>query len=205
MPDARSIRRAVTVAASILMTCAAAGIAESAPLPTPAIAPADAGASWLTPHVAAGGRWTGTILVTNTAPVARSLRLYAVDAVSLDGGAFAPGPEGERSRAGRWLTPGVGRLSLKPGQTRRVRVAVRVPYGARPGVHPAAFVAQDADRPGVSGGVRVVSRAGLRVYVTVAARHAQPPRSAGISTGGLAGAVGGLMIAVTLTGVAARR
>jgi hypothetical protein len=106
MPDARSIRRAA-VAASALMTCAAAAMADGGP------------------RRALGG----TAPVTDTAPVARTLRLYAVDAARLECGPFA-GPEGERDRAGRRLTSAVGRLVLEPGKSRRVRVALRVPVGA---------------------------------------------------------------------------
>lgn len=69
---------------------------------------------------AAGGRWGGTVVVTNTAPVARRPRLHAVDAEVLPGGAFAPGSEHGRQRAGRWT-----RTSRSVSTRHRARARVR--------------------------------------------------------------------------------
>lgn len=143
--------------------------AEAASLPTPALAPATAGESWLSPTVAAGTTWRGAAVITNTAPVARQLRLYAVDAHVLEGGAFAPAAEGGRRAAGRWISLSARRLAIAPGQSRRIGVRIRVPAATKPGVHLAALVAHDALGRSPAAGVRVVDRGALRVYVTVTA------------------------------------
>lgn len=177
MPPAssRRLRRPRGSAFLIGLAVAAFGLdaahfqTHAASLPTPAIAPATADGSWLSPTIAAGTTWRGGVAVTNTATVARRLRLYAVDAAVVDGGAFAPAAEGGRRGAGSWISPGARRLRLAPGGSRRVGVVIRVPASTKPGVHLAALVAQDAIGRPAAEGVRVVDRGALRVFVTVTA------------------------------------
>ena len=163
---------------TVTLWLALAAAAEAASLPTPALAPAAPDQSWLILSVAPGGRWDGVVVLTNTAPVARRIRLYAVDASILKDGAFAPGSARGRRAAGRWMRPGRTLVALGAGERVRVPVSVRVPRRVCPGTYLGALVAEDA-LPEARDGVSVASRGALRVYLTVTSRgngHRGRPR-----------------------------
>jgi hypothetical protein len=138
---------------------------------------------------------SGRVRVVNTGSAAGSARIYAVDATTgATSGASYLTDNVRRSDVGAWTRLSVGRVRLRPRQSKIVSFTVRVPKGVRVGDHLGGIVAD----PGVQQGRAVRrERSSFRVNVrtlTVIAVETQLPGKRtpqmtlqGVTAGGLRG------------------
>ena len=165
-PGRRASRAAVLATLAGVALIAPTAGAHGSNWRSPAISPAEPEAAYLTPAMPAGGRWTGNVEVINTAPVARRVRIYAVDAAVPEGGAFVPTIRAHR-HVGRWLVPAVRGLLLEPWERRRIGIRAAVPGQTAAGLYLGAVVVEEIQPSRGTARFRVVPRAGLRVYLKV--------------------------------------
>lgn len=92
------------------------------------------------------------------------LTVAAVDATVGPDGTFTPGTE--RRAEGAWIEVTPAQVRVPARGTAPVDLRIRVPADAAPGDHIATVVAQKAGAPS-GGGVQLVQRVGVRVYLTV--------------------------------------
>ena len=109
--------------------------------------------------------------VVNQSDQSVEVKIYPVDAVTTKDGAFAPQSEDrEKIDVGAWINMPVSELSLKPNETKAVNFTIKVPENAEVGDHMGAIIVQGKEvaeaRKGTA--MRVVSRVGARIYLTVA-------------------------------------
>ncbi|TRZ50644.1 MAG: DUF916 domain-containing protein [Dehalococcoidia bacterium] len=112
----------------------------------------------------------GKVDIVNTSDEPVEVKVYPVDAVTTKDGAFAPQPEDrERVDVGAWTTMSRSELSLEPDETKVVDFTIEVPENAEVGDHMGAIVVQGKEVPAAGEGttMRVVSRVGARIYLTV--------------------------------------
>jgi hypothetical protein len=112
-----------------------------------------------------GEELTDRLEAVNLTDAPLELDIAAVDATVSPDGSFAPGTR--REAAGAWLEASPTRVRVPARRTTPVDVRIRVPADAAAGDHLAAFVAQKAGPAPSGGGVHVVQRVGVRVYLTV--------------------------------------
>lgn len=109
--------------------------------------------------------------VVNQSDQSVEVKIYPVDAVTTKDGAFAPQSEDrEKVDVGAWITMSASELSLKPNETKAVDFTIKVPENAEVGDHMGAIIVQGKEAPAAGEGtvMRVVSRVGARIYLTVA-------------------------------------
>jgi hypothetical protein len=124
--------------------------------------------SFFVPILAAGGAIEDAVLVHNTTPRTLHLAFYAVDGLTqIQSGATYSNRGAALSRAGLWVTPPAGTVTVAPRAMVSVPFAVRVPAGTSPGDHLAGIAVDDAAAsaatPAGPGAVSV----GLRLVIAV--------------------------------------
>ena len=150
---------------------------------------------WL---VRRGQRAVGVVLVRNGGSTAVHLRVYPVDAVTATtSGAAYPNGGVPLRRAGLWLTPQVGTMTVPAGASRTARFVARIPRQAAPGDHLAAIVFENADRPRTAHGAVAVIQV-IRVAVAVLMRVAGPASPSVHATGIALRALPGTDVASTV-------
>lgn len=108
--------------------------------------------------------------VVNQSDQSVEVKIYPVDAVTTKDGAFAPQSEDrEKIDVGAWINMPVSELSLKPNETKAVDFTIKVPENAEVGDHMGAIIVQGKEvaEAGEGTAMRVVSRVGARIYLTV--------------------------------------
>lgn len=190
---ARATRVAALAALAIAGSLAAAQPA-AARAPVFALQPVTSGPYYVF-HAKPGQTISGRVRVVNTGSAAGSARVYAVDATTgATSGASYLTDSARRTDVGGWTHLSVGRVRLRPRQSKIVSFTVHVPRGVRAGDHLGGIVAD----PGVQQGRAVRrNRSSFRVNVrtlTVIAIEAQLPGKRvsqlalqGVTAGGLRG------------------
>lgn len=115
-------------------------------------------------HVAPGTRFTRDVEVTNDTGRPRTIDVYPGPADIVDG-TWTVGDAGEKSELTAWVSTGRDRLSLAAGESAVVPVTFDVPDTATEGERYGvvwASTAGDGD-----GQVQMVSRVGIRIYLSV--------------------------------------
>ena len=135
--------------------------------------------AYFKPVIAPGGRFAGTVIVTDPGAIGVRLSVYGVDGLT---GTTSGAVYGDRSdrlhSAGRWLTTTAATVVVAPHSQRRVHFVVRVPSRARPGDHLAGVAFQDvrlsrtASRMSITEIFRVVIGVEIRVPGRAAPRLA---------------------------------
>ena len=110
--------------------------------------------------------------ITNSSDVPTEVKIYPVDAEILKDGAFAPMAEdAPRVDVGTWTTLTASELSLPPGEASTVDFTLIIPGNAEAGKYIGAIIAQNKElkelepKEGIT--MRVITRVGARVYLTV--------------------------------------
>lgn len=177
-----------------IVVCAVLTVALLSPSPAPAatvdsslaIRPAEPGQVWLVIRARPGQIVRRDAIVANSTRKGESARLYTVDARASAGGAFVLDPEtAVRDDVGAWTTLSAASVVVPPAGERRVTISVHVPPDAPTGRHAGGVVLQGAGRvtraPKTGERILVVTRLGLRVYVTVIGKT--PVESSSSDTG----------------------
>ncbi|MCW2779545.1 MAG: hypothetical protein JWN17_3270 [Frankiales bacterium] len=128
--------------------------------------------------VTPGRAVSGTVLLRNQGTQARTVLLYASDAVPSQGGGFGfterTAPD---TQVGRWLTPDRTRQSVPARGGAEFSFSLTVPVGTQGGEYVGGIVAEPAEAP-TGAGVQTLTRVAMAVYLTVpgGARGATPGR-----------------------------
>lgn len=134
------------------------------------VRPANASArerSYVVRTVAPGQGFDDRLEALNLGDAPLDLVVEPVDAEVTPDGSFAPGLT--RAGEGAWLRVTPGRVRVPAHGSAQVALRVDVPADAAPGDHIAAVVVRKAEAGSAkAGGVQLVQRVGVRVYLTVA-------------------------------------
>jgi hypothetical protein len=129
--------------------------------------------AYIVDHLAPGTTISRQVGFTNGDATPAELSFYADAADIIDGG-FVPGPGHASNELTSWTTLSPTAATLAPGETRPVTVTIAVPADATAGERYAAALGEHASPPAAGGGVTSVSRAGIRIYLSVGAGGAPP-------------------------------
>ena len=127
--------------------------------------------AYIVDHVAPGTSFTRAVEVTNDTDEDVSLQLYDAAAEIRDG-QFTVLDGRQENLLTPWVSMTPGSAQLAPDQSVRVEVAVNVPKNAPDGEFYAAAMAERP--PPESGNVRIATRVGIRIYLSVGT-GAEPP------------------------------
>ena len=119
-------------------------------------------------HVKPGTSFTRKFEVSNTTDGRRTISIYAAAADVRDG-EFLPADGHTQNELSQWISVDVSSAVLEAGQTVQPRLTVAVPADAAEGEQYAVVWAELPPRTPPGGGVAVVNRVGLRVYLSVGA------------------------------------
>jgi len=126
--------------------------------------------SWFIYTLESGETKKGKVDVINSSNEPQDIKIYPVDAVTTQDGAFAPEPEDkEKIDVGAWITLSESEVSLRPKETKTIKFTLKVPENAEVGDHMGAIIAQNKKIPEAEEGtgMRIVTRVGARIYLTV--------------------------------------
>jgi hypothetical protein len=119
-------------------------------------------------HVAPGTTITRDIEVSNTGAAGLAVDVYA-GAGSVNEGSFLFAPGSTVNSLTSWTTVAPAALDVDGHGTHGVSMRIAVPTDAAPGEHYGVIWAQPRQAPASSGGVAVLNRVGIRVYLSVGA------------------------------------
>jgi hypothetical protein len=117
-------------------------------------------------HVKPGTSFTRKFEVSNTTDGQRLIAVYAAGA-DVVGGSFVPADGRTQNELSRWVTVDTGNADLGPGQTVQPKMTVTVPATATAGERYAVVWAELPPSTPPAGGIAVVNRVGLRIYLSV--------------------------------------
>ena len=126
--------------------------------------------SWFIYTLESGETKKGKVDVINSSNEPQDIKIYPVDAVTTQDGAFAPEPEDkEKIDVGAWITLSESEVSLRPKETKTIKFTIKVPENVEVGDHMGAIIAQNKKIPEAEEGtgMRIVTRVGARIYLTV--------------------------------------
>jgi hypothetical protein len=170
----------------VVLTAALVASAQTAPA-DPGVgirlleAPADRrddprAARYIVDHLVPGTTITRSFEVSNGTDRRVTIPLYAV-AATLQDDQFVPGGGRETNELTEWMRISPASVTLDPNGRAEARVTIAVPDDVDPGERYAVVIAELPPPPAEPGQtIAVVSRAGLRVYLSVGA-GAEPPTS----------------------------
>jgi hypothetical protein len=119
---------------------------------------------YIVDHLAPGSTITRHVEVTNDTPVTRRVSVYPGPSRIIDE-AWSPQAQGATSDLTSWTSVGLERVRLDPHASVTVPVTIRVPRDASEGERYGVVWAQTASTD--PGAVKLVSRVGIRVYLSV--------------------------------------
>jgi hypothetical protein len=179
----------LALAAGLVTPAATASAAPPAPgnqfgirlLDAPETAAADPRArEYVVDHVAPGTVLERRVEVSNTTAAPLTLALYAA-AATIDGAAFTPATGRTPDELSTWISTDRPTVTLAPGASQAALMTIAVPADAAPGENYAAIWAEQATTPPPGGGVTLVNRVGIRVYLSVGPGN-PPPTSFTVDT-----------------------
>lgn len=119
-------------------------------------------------HVKPGASFSRKFEVSNTTHETRHISIYAGGA-AIDSGEFVPLDGHAQNELSSWMSVDVASADLASGKTVQPRVTISVPADAAAGERYAVVWAELPPATPPHGGVAVVNRVGLRVYLSVGA------------------------------------
>jgi hypothetical protein len=195
----QAVRRAATALAVVAMTLgvpAVAAATDSGGLGGIGLRPVNlaqtdpATHSYFMPRLRPGGVLTEQAVVSNSGPNRVDLIVSAVDGrTGTTSGAVYANRQDPVRRAGRWVTPGVGRVSVAGHHDVKVSFTVRVPKGASAGDHLAGLAVENVN-PTSTGGrfaIRQVLRSVIGIDVSVPGKAQFQPKLSSLAIGRLPG------------------
>jgi hypothetical protein len=129
--------------------------------------------SYIVERLAPGAGIRRRIEVSNTTRSTASISVYAAGAAT-DRGEFTFAPGRTPDSLSRWTSVSRKRLLLAPGATAVETVTIRVPREASSGEDDAVVWAQVSAPAPATGGITLVNRVGIRMYVSVGPGGAPP-------------------------------
>lgn len=117
-------------------------------------------------HVKPGSSFTRKFEVKNVSGNRRTVQIYDA-AAEVQGGTFVVADGRTQNELSSWITTSMTSADLTPGQSVEPTLTVTVPADASPGERYAVVWAELPPRTPPNGGVAVVNRVGIRVYLSV--------------------------------------
>ena len=117
-------------------------------------------------HVKPGASFTRKFEVSNTTTNRRTVQIYAA-AADVQGGTFVHADGRTQNELSSWISLTMSSADLAPGQKAEPVLTITVPADAVEGERYAVVWAELPPRTPPGGGVAVVNRVGLRVYLSV--------------------------------------
>lgn len=108
------------------------------------------------------------IQISNTTPDQAALSVYAA-AAQVAGGVFTGSPDRTANDLTSWTSTDVTAITLAPNEAKPVTVTIAVPTDAADGERYGIIWAEVRSAPAAAGGVSVVNRVGIRIYLSVGA------------------------------------
>jgi hypothetical protein len=130
--------------------------------------------SYIVARLAPGTRFRRRIEISNATPLTQAVAAYPA-AASLQRGRFTFAPRRDRNELSSWTSLSKTTLHLSPGTRAPATVTINVPKQASPGEHYAVIWAQVSAPPPKTGGVTLVNRVGIRLYISIGPGGAPPP------------------------------
>jgi hypothetical protein len=121
---------------------------------------------YIVDHVAPGTTIQRRVQVANETHRRLLLSLY-VGSATIRGGAFIPASDQDATDLTSWASLSWSRVKLPPGGRRAVTTSIHVPQTASSGERYGVIWASTTARPPAGGGVTVVNRVGIRIYLSV--------------------------------------
>lgn len=121
---------------------------------------------YIVDNVAPGASISRQIAVSNGDAVAARVLLYP-DAASIQNGSFSALAGEAANELTTWMTMSPSSATIPAGQTIPVTVTITVPADASAGERYAAALAELPPAQSASGGIQLISRVGIRVYLSV--------------------------------------
>jgi hypothetical protein len=106
------------------------------------------------------------VKIDNTSDQRQHVDLYPA-AATITGGAFDFAPNRTANELTRWIGVDPPSSDLPPGGSATVEATIAVPRSASDGERYAVIWAQDSSPPRQDGGVRMINRVGVRVYLDI--------------------------------------
>ena len=119
-------------------------------------------------HVKPGSSFTRKFEVSNTTSGQRLISIYVAGA-DVEGGTFVPSDGRTQNELSRWITVDTANADLAAGKSVQPRLTVAVPPTASAGERYAVVWAELPPSDPNAGGIALVNRVGLRVYLSVGA------------------------------------
>lgn len=129
--------------------------------------------SYIVDRLAPGTEITRRIEVTNNSSTPRSVRIYA-GAAHIGDGAFVGGNDPAVNELTTWTSFDKPALELEPGRAAKIAVTIDVPDDAAEDEQYAAIWAEIRNEPAPGTSMIQVSRAGIRVYLSVGPGNGPP-------------------------------
>jgi len=131
--------------------------------------------SYIVERLAPGTTVVRLVEITNNTSALREIAVYPA-AAALRQGRFEFGPGHRSNELSRWTSVGATVLRLPPGSKRLDTVRIHVPNTTSGGERYAVVWAELSEPAAAPGGVTLVNRVGIRMYVTVGARDSPAAR-----------------------------
>ena len=123
-------------------------------------------------HVAPGATFSRKVAVSSTADSPVQVQLYSGSA-TINGGSFNGEPVGQTNDLSTWITVSPSSVTIPPHGEVTATVTIAVPQNASSGERYAVVWAQPPESTG-NGGISVINRVGIRVYLSVGTGAAPP-------------------------------
>jgi hypothetical protein len=121
---------------------------------------------YIVDHVAPGTTIQRRVQVANETRRKLLLSLY-VGSATIRGGAFIAANDPDATDLTSWASLSRSQVKLPPGDRRAVTTSIHVPQTASSGERYGVIWASTTARPPAGGGVTVVNRVGIRIYLSV--------------------------------------
>jgi len=135
-------------------------------LGVPGASPDSLGRLYVVDQMAPGTSVTRTVEIYNTTPAAAEISVYAAGA-SIVRGNFAFAPADVQDELSNWTSASSKVVRLAPGTEAPDTLTINVPSSASAGERYAVLWAQVSALPATTGGVQLVNRVGVRMYVSI--------------------------------------
>lgn len=114
--------------------------------------------------------YAAEITIVNKTDVRKTFNLYATDATTTSDGIFTLSQKGVVNDLGGWITLAQNEITLEAKEQKNVPFKIDVPAFAQPGDHTAGIVVEESSSQNQEG-VNIVSRIGVRVYLSVSGQE----------------------------------
>jgi hypothetical protein len=129
--------------------------------------------SYIVSRMAPGASVTRSVEIDNTTKASAEVSVYSA-AASVIGGSFSFAPGRDGNELSRWTSVNRPGLRLAPGSESLDALRIGVPTNASPGERYAVLWAEVSGSPPTTGGVELVNRVGIRMYISIGRGGALP-------------------------------